>query len=89
MHIRKNVIKALWQILDGRSDKEKFVKISNDINEANNEMQNVILSNSNGDQNISAFPWLLTKQRCKRGHQKNQISHCIFFKHKEHPNKER
>jgi hypothetical protein len=31
IHIRKNVAETLWRILDGRSDKEKIVKICNDI----------------------------------------------------------
>ena len=38
MHIRKNVIETLWRILDGRRDKEKIVKICNDIKEANHGM---------------------------------------------------
>ena len=42
MHIEKNVIETLWRILDGRSDKEKIVKICNDIKEANHAMQSVI-----------------------------------------------
>ena len=34
MHIGKNVVETLWRILDLRSDKEKIVKICNDIQEA-------------------------------------------------------
>jgi len=48
MHIGKNVTKTLCRILDGRSDKEKIVKICIDIQEANHAMQNVIYSNRNG-----------------------------------------
>ena len=61
-HIGKNIIETLWKILDGNRDKEKIVKICNDIKEANHAMQSVIHSNSDGDiQNISVLPWLLTK----------------------------
>jgi hypothetical protein len=31
MHIGKNVTEKLWQIIDGRRDKENIVKICNDI----------------------------------------------------------
>jgi hypothetical protein len=48
MHIGKNVTKTLWRILDGRSEKEKLVKICTDIQEANHALQNVIYSNKNG-----------------------------------------
>jgi hypothetical protein len=48
MHIEKNVTKTLWRILDGKSAKEKLVKICTDIQKANNALQNVIYSNSNG-----------------------------------------
>ena len=41
MHIGKNVTKTLWRIIDGRRDKEKIVKICNDIQEANHAMKNV------------------------------------------------
>jgi hypothetical protein len=58
MHIRKNVTKTLWRIIDGRRDKEKIVKICNDIQEANHEMKSVIRSNSDVEQNN--IPWLLT-----------------------------
>jgi hypothetical protein len=49
MHIKKNVTETLWLIIDGGRDKEKIVKICNDIREANHEMQSVIRSNNNGD----------------------------------------
>jgi hypothetical protein len=54
----------LWQILDGRTDKERIGKIFCDIQEANHTLQSVII-NSNGDgreQNTS-LPWLLTEQQ--------------------------
>ena len=61
MYIGKNIIETLWKILDDRRDKEKIVKICNDIKEANHVFKSVICSNSDGDtQNISALPyWLL------------------------------
>ena len=34
MHIKKNVAGTLWRILDGSSEKEKIVKIYNDIQES-------------------------------------------------------
>jgi hypothetical protein len=61
MHIRKNVIETLWRIIDGTKDKEKIVKICNEIWEANHAMQNVIRSNNDGDKNN--LPWLLTEQQ--------------------------
>ena len=61
MYIMKNVTETLWRIIDGRRDKEKNVKICNDIQEANHAMQSVIRSNNDGDQNN--LPWLLTKQQ--------------------------
>jgi hypothetical protein len=60
MHIGKNVTKTLWRIIDGRSDKEKIVKFCTDIQEANNVLQNMIYSNSNGVHRNS-FPWLFTE----------------------------
>jgi hypothetical protein len=42
MHIRKNVTKMLWRILDGRHDKEKISKICSDTQEANHVMLNII-----------------------------------------------
>ena len=48
-------------IIDGKRDKEKIVKICNDIREANHAMQSVIWSNKNGHQNN--LPWLLTEQQ--------------------------
>jgi hypothetical protein len=64
MHIGKNITELLWQILDGRTDKERIRKICCDIQEANHTLQSVII-NSNGDereQNTN-LPWLLTKQQ--------------------------
>ena len=65
MHIRKNVAETLWRILDGRRDKEKIVKICNDIQEANHAMKDVIeyLDNDGDEINISSLPWLLTEQQ--------------------------
>ena len=65
MHIGKNVAETLWRILDGRCDKEKIVKICNDIQEANHAMKDVIeYLDNDGDQiNISSLPWLLTEQQ--------------------------
>ena len=34
MHIGKNVTETLWRILDGRSEKERIVKICKDIQES-------------------------------------------------------
>ena len=42
MHIRKNVVEALWPILYLRSDKEKIVKFCNEIQESNHAMKGVI-----------------------------------------------
>ena len=39
MHIGKNVTEIIWKILDGRSDKEKLVKICNDIDESNHALK--------------------------------------------------
>jgi hypothetical protein len=61
MHIGKNVIETLWRIIDCRRDKEKIVKICNEIREANHAMQSVIRSNNDGDQNN--LPWLLTEKQ--------------------------
>jgi hypothetical protein len=58
-------METLWQILDGRRDKEKIVKICNDIKEANHAMKGVTHSNSDGDQNIGTLPSLLTEQQRK------------------------
>ena len=49
MHIVKNVVETLWQILDGRTEKEKNVKICNDIQESNHAMKYVIEFYRNGD----------------------------------------
>ena len=62
MHIGKNVAKTLWQILDGRSEKEKNFKICNDIQEANHAMKDAIQFHRNGEKiNINSLPWMLTK----------------------------
>ena len=65
MHIGKNVAKTLWRILDERSDKEKIVKICNDIHESNHAMKDIIEHlNNDGDKiNIRSLPWLLTKKQ--------------------------
>ena len=63
MHIIKNVARTLWRILDGRSEKEKIVKISKDIQEGNHAMKYIIQFHSNRDQiNIKSLPWMLTEQ---------------------------
>ena len=61
MHIRKNVTETLWRILDGRSEKEKILKMCNDIQEANyHAMKDVIQFHSNADQiNIKSLPSML------------------------------
>jgi hypothetical protein len=38
MHIGKNVTETLWQIIDGRRDKEKIIKICTNIQEDNHAM---------------------------------------------------
>jgi hypothetical protein len=64
MHIGKNVAEKLWWILDGRSDKEKIIKICSEIQEANHAMKDFIEWNNDGDQiNISSLPWLLMEQQ--------------------------
>ena len=64
LHIIKNVAETLWRILDLRSDKEKIIKICNDIKESNHAMKNFIQLHSNGDQiNINSLPWMLTKKQ--------------------------
>jgi hypothetical protein len=64
MHIGKNVVEALWRILDGKNDKEKIVKIFSDIQESNHAMKYVIELNNDGDQiNIISLLWLLTEQQ--------------------------
>jgi hypothetical protein len=61
MHIRKNVTETLWRIIDGRRDNFFFVKICNDIREANHAMQSVIWSNNDGEKN--KLPWLLIEKQ--------------------------
>ena len=64
MNIRKNVAETLYRILDGRSEKEKIVKICNDIEESNHAMKDVIQLHSDGDQiNLSSLPRLLMEQQ--------------------------
>ena len=64
MHIRKNVTKKLWWILDLRSDKEKIVKICKDIQEENHARKDIIQFHSNGDQiNINSLPWMVAEQQ--------------------------
>lgn len=64
MHIRKNVTKTLWKILDGRWDKAKLVKIRNDVDESNHALKFILESNRNRNRiNTSAIPWLLTQQQ--------------------------
>ena len=94
MHIGKNVAETLWRILDGRSDKDKIVKICSDIQEANHAMKdNIEYLNNDGDKiNIRSLPWLLTEQQSnavKKSDTKNEISHGILFQHKEYLNNER
>ena len=64
MNIRKNVAETLYRILDGRSEKEKIVKICNDIEESNHAMKYAIQFDRNIDQIIiNSLPWMLTKQQ--------------------------
>ena len=64
MHIGKNITETLWKILDGRHDKEKMVKICNDIDKYNHALKFSIESNSNGNRiNTSVLPWLLMQQQ--------------------------
>ena len=64
MHIGKNVAETLWRILDGRSNKEKIVKICSDIQEANHAMKDAIELNRNGDKiNIISLPRLLMEHK--------------------------
>ena len=65
MHIGKNVTETLWRIIDGRSDKDKIVKICTDIQESNHAMQSVIRysNRSDGVLDRNNIPWLLTEQQ--------------------------
>ena len=64
MHTGKNVAETLWQILDGKSEKGKFVNISNGIQESNHAMKYFIQFHRNIDQiNINLLPWMLTEQQ--------------------------
>ena len=54
MHIRKNVTKMIWKILDGRTDKDKIGKNCSDIVEASHALKSVNIFNvKDGDQIIS------------------------------------
>ena len=55
MHIGKNVAETLWRILDGRSDKEKIVKICNDIDESNHAMKDIIEHLNNDEEGVIVF----------------------------------
>ena len=60
MHIRKNVDETLWRMLDRRSEKEKILKICNDIQEANDAMKDALQFHKNGEKiNINSLPWTL------------------------------
>ena len=64
MHIGKNVARTLWRILNGRSEKEKKVKICNDIQEANHAIKDIIQFHCKGDKiNINSLPWILTGKK--------------------------
>ena len=64
MHIRKNVAETLWWILDLRSDKEKIVKICNDIQESNHVKKDAIQLHRNKVKiNINSLSWLLMEQQ--------------------------
>jgi hypothetical protein len=43
MHMRKNITKLLWRVLDGRTDKERIENICCDIQEANHTLQSLLL----------------------------------------------
>lgn len=50
--------------MDGRLDKEKLVKICNDIDESNHALKFFIEPNRDGNQiNMSVIPWLLMQQQ--------------------------
>ena len=93
MHIGKNVIEALWKILDGRRDRENIAKICNDIHESNHALEDLIESNSNGYCiNMSALPWLLMEKQSdalKEVIKKNKITDMIYCKYKQSCIKER
>lgn len=64
MHIRKNVIETLCKIFDGRCDKEKLVKIYNDVDEFNHALNFFLESNSNRNWiNMRIIHWLLMPQK--------------------------
>ena len=64
MNIGRNVTETLWRILDGRSEKERIVKICKDIQEGNHAMKDIIQFHSNIDQiNINSLPWMLMEKQ--------------------------
>ena len=64
MHIGKNVIEALWKMLNGGHNREWISKICNSIHEFNHALKYFIESNSNRNLiNTSVLPWLLTKKQ--------------------------
>lgn len=64
MHNEKNVTETLWKILDVRNDKEKIVKICNDIKEGN---ESVIHLNSDGDDEKYKHPSMVIAKETKQG----------------------
>ena len=50
--------------MDGRSEKEKIVKICNDIQEVNHAMKDATQFHRNKDKiNIKSLPWMITEQQ--------------------------
>ena len=64
MHSGKNVTETLWRLLELRREKDKVVKVCNDIQESNHAMKDVIQFHPNGEQvNINSIPWMFTEQQ--------------------------
>ena len=64
MHIGKNVTETLWQLLELRREKYKFVKVWKDIQESNHAKKYVIQFHTNREQvNINSIPWMFTEQQ--------------------------
>ena len=64
MHIENNMDETLWQILDGRSEKERIAKICKYIQKGNHAMKDVIQFHRNRDQiNINSLPWMITEKQ--------------------------
>ena len=64
MHIGRNVIETLWQLLELRREKDKILKACKDIQEGDDAMKDVIQFHSNGDQvNIKSIPWMFTSSK--------------------------